>query len=229
MATEQDEQTEIQRRLFLVRVEEDLIGMEPARIDFRLEGEDRVHSIDEVLCEIDLRAPLGHVRDTLINVTNKAPLEVIPIDLDPGDRDRSEWRKKAARVAEEIRDLVHERWPDIDDRIAEKHARLAALTRLPDRAIIVQVAEVLRDEGERRMLVLFLVPRMAPVMPGHHLQVLASFAAHYCDAFTLQGLEHLVIDRDIDFRFMPCRMASDDLVATWRLYLEGLGMLPRTG
>ena len=130
-------------------------------------------------------------------------------------------------MAQKLAGHARDAWPDIDDRIAEKHARLAALTHLPDHAFIVQVCEVL-DAGDRRMLVVLLVPRMAPVVPGIHLEVLASFAAHYCDAFTLKGLEHLVIERGIDFRYMPCRMASEDLVATWRLYLEGLGMLPRT-
>lgn len=211
-------------KAYLVEVYEDIIGCEPRKVMIRISSEEPRSAIDKVVGIVDLFDTDDRSFDTLIICINRAPFEVVWQCADDAPQT---VRERGEELVRQAQDYTRDRWPDLNQRIAEKHARQAALSHLPDRALIVQVCEVFRGEGERRMLAVFLVPRMAPVMPGIHLEVLASFAAHYSDAFTLRGLEHLVIERDIDFRFMPCRMASEDLVATWRLYLEGLGMLPR--
>lgn len=209
-------------KAYLVEVYEDIIGCEPRKVIIRISSEEPRSAIDKAVGAIDLFDGEYASIDTLIICINRAPFEVTlrcPNDAPQAVRERGEDLVRRARVH------GSKKWPDLDQRIAEKHARQACLKQLPDAAFIVQVCEVFEASGEALELIAFLVPRVAPVVSGMHLSTVASMRADMCDQTMVNALMKMVQDGRLSFSYMPCMMASEDLVAAWRERFEGEGVL----
>lgn len=209
-------------KAYLVEVSEDRLGCEPRKVIIGISLEEPRSAIDKVVGCIGLFDGDHPSFDSLIICINRAPFEVTLRCPNDAPQVVREWGEDLVRQA---RVHASKKWPDLDQRIAEKYARQACLKHLPDEAFVVQVCEVIGASGEALELAAFLVPRMASVVGGVHLSTVASMRADACDETMVNALMKMVQDGRHSFSYRPCTMASEDLVAVWRERFDGEGVL----
>lgn len=219
-------------RAYLTRVEEDRIGLEPERVEVRVVRERDLYDFEEVITEIDLKVGLRERERALKEVAYDAPFDIgVNVDVDSDEIRRCLMWSTGFRIRDVLWRFQRESWSDIDVRIKEKRARQRAMKFLPDNDLVVQVCEVV-DPFAALMarapeMVAFIVSKQSPVIDGLHFTTIAMMSVSGTDDTLLEEVSKMVRDQGAKLSFMPCAMASDDLVAEWRERFENLGLLAK--